>query len=90
VSLGDIQAFHRWVETERPWYAVGIAVADWIRRAGETPWLAPSVPIPELSFDDRQTRVAVLELTGETVEILYREIYATQLVDLIEVRTLRG
>ena len=51
------------------------------------PWRAPGTPIPELSSQpDYEVRTVELDLpSGGRVQIWYRHIYVTQIVEVLDV-----
>jgi len=89
VPLGDIDPFWEWLEREDPRFNEVTLVRQWIERAGEAPWLEPSVEIPELS-DKPMHQVRQVVVPETTVEVIYRETYATGAVDLIAVMGVCG
>ena len=61
-------------------------VREWVEEAGDAPWIAPSIPFPELSdYPHDEVRSAVIPRT-DGVEVFYRHTYADAQVDVIAVR----
>ncbi len=82
MPLGDLGAFTEWAHRENPPYLLAMAIRGWIERLGDSPWQAPSVPIPEMSVEgEYQIRTAVLQ----GIEIFYQETFSDGVVDLIHV-----
>ena len=89
MPLRDERPFEEWVQRENPSYVVGRVVNWWIVQAGYAPWLAPSVPWPEMSDAASEVRSAVVP--GTNVEVFYRETFVPEgvgPVDLILVRSI--
>ena len=83
MALGDVGAFHDWLEREDPPYSLVRSVEAWIERLGSVPWQAPSRPIAEMTVEgEYQTRQAVVN----GVAVIYSEDYPTGVTDLIDVR----
>lgn len=82
--LGDVGPFWEWVHRDNPRVSELTLVWQWIRRAGDAPWMPPSVEDDHLSDKpEYQVRSAVVPET--MVEVLYRETYATGVVDILAV-----
>jgi hypothetical protein len=63
--------------------SVWTIVEAWILGLDRAPWMFPSTPIQELSFQpDFETRSAIVPDSGG-VEVFYRNEYASDIVDLI-------
>jgi hypothetical protein len=83
MPLGSASEFHEWIKRDNPPYVEARLVENWIIEASEAPWSAPSVPIPEMSDQPRyEVRAAVIPGTDH-VEVIYRQTYATRVIDLI-------
>jgi len=87
VALGDVSEFHAWIAREAPSRSARSVARTFIAELGDRPWLAPSVPIAELSNQpEYEIRTAHLEVAGEPdVVIWWLHAYATGDVDLIAV-----
>jgi hypothetical protein len=87
VALRDIAAYQDWLRREHPPAKAQQTARSFIAELGDQPWLAPSVPIAELSLQpDYEVRYALLPVGDEVaVEIWYRHEYATEDVDLIAI-----
>ena len=89
MALGDVGPFWEWVNRDNPTYIEGTLVQEWIVDAGEAPWQAPSFPIPQLGNQPNdEVRRAVVPDTN--VEVIYRQTYATGVIDLIAVMKVVG
>jgi hypothetical protein len=82
VPLGDVEAFHEWLDREDPPYKLVRSVEAWIAGLEDQPWQAPSAVIEEMTVEgEYQTREAtILGIDG-----IYQEDYATGTTDLIYV-----
>lgn len=83
-----VEEYRRWVERESPSVAAQRVTRHFIAELGDEPWRNPSVPIEVLSNQpEYEVREAALAVEGEQrpVNIWYRHIYATDVVDLIAV-----
>ena len=87
MALRDIDAFYAWIERESPSTAAQSAARGFVAELGDRPWLAPSVPIAELSEQpEYEVRTATLIVEGEhELSIWWMHVYATGAVDLIAV-----
>jgi hypothetical protein len=88
VPLREVAEYQRWVERESPSLAAQRVVRHFIAELGDQPWRHPSVPIEALSTSPEfEVREAALGVEGEErpVNIWYRYICATDVVDLIAV-----
>jgi hypothetical protein len=84
--LGNIDAFRDWIARTNPPRDVRYAVHDWLVELGATPWLAPSIPIPELSGQPEwEVREAVVPGPGG-VAVTYVHFYVAGVTDLLQVR----
>jgi len=84
-ALGDLTAFESWVGEHDPHPAVVNVVGRWIAGLGVAPWQAPSIPFNELSEQPLdEVRQAVVPDSGGVL-VVYRQMYAEDLVDLIYV-----
>jgi len=84
MPLGDIGAFHEWLEREDPPYSLMRSVRAWIDGLDVAPWQAPSRPIAEMTVEgEYQTRQAIVN----GIEIIYKEDFPTGVTDLIDVRS---
>jgi hypothetical protein len=84
MALGDIGAFHEWLDREDPPYSLMRSIRAWIDGLDQAPWQAPSVEITEMTvLGEYQIREAVVN----GVEIIYQEEYSTGRTDLIYVGT---
>ncbi len=85
MPLGDISAFHEWVEREGPSRVIWSIGRTWIAELTDRSYQAPSIPVPEFSRQpESEIRYAELPETGGVV-VLYIHHYATEIVDLIYV-----
>lgn len=84
MTLGDIAAFHEWLERDDPPYSLMRSIRDWIDRLDHAPWQAPSDEIREMTVHGEYQ---IREATVRGVEIIYKEEYSTGRVDLIHVGT---
>ncbi len=88
VPLREIGEFHRWIEREAPSPAAQRAARHFLAEVGDAAWRAPSVPVEALS---NQPEYAVREVAlpvedeARPVQIWYRHIYATDVVDIIAI-----
>ncbi len=83
MPLRDTSALEEWRARDRPTSALEVTVRAWILGLDTAPWLFPSTPFPELSFQpDFEMRSAEVPESGG-VEVFYRHEYATGAVDLI-------
>ncbi len=57
----------------------------WVQAAGDAPWLAPSIPFPELSDQPISEMRSVVVPGSDGVEVFYRHSYATGAVDVVDV-----
>lgn len=88
MPLRDVAEYQRWVERESPSLAAQRVARHFIAELGDEPWRHPSVPIEALSNQpEHEVREAALAVEGEErpVNIWFRHIYATDVVDLIAV-----
>ncbi len=84
MALGDVGAFHEWLDRENPPYKLVRSVEAWIERLEEAPWQAPSTELSEMTVPgEYQVRAAVVD----GVEVIYKEEYPTGVTDLIAVRS---
>lgn len=61
MALGDVGAFHDWLEREDPPYSLMVGVKAWIDGLDAAPWQAPSVVIEEMTVEgEYQTREATI------------------------------
>ncbi len=82
MALGDVGAFHDWLEREDPPYSLMVGVKAWIDGLDAAPWQAPSVVIEEMTVEgEYQTR----EATILGIDVIYQENYPTRKTDLIYV-----
>jgi len=82
MALGDLGAFHAWLESEDPPYSLMVGVRAWIDGLDATPWQAPSAVIAEMTVEGKyQTR----EATILGIDVVYQEDYSTGRTDLIHV-----
>lgn len=88
MPLRDVAEYQRWVERESPSLGAQRVARHFVAEVGDEPWHHPSVPIEALSnqpeFEVREVAL-VVEGEGRPVNIWYRHIYATDVVDLIAV-----
>jgi hypothetical protein len=83
VPLRDVSALDEWREGAGPSSTNSAIVEAWVLGLDAAPWLFPSTPFPELSFQpDFETRSAEVPDSGG-IEVFYRHEYATGEVDLI-------
>jgi hypothetical protein len=83
VPLRDVSALNEWRDRDRPSPATWNVVESWVLRLDLAPWLYPSTPFPELSFQpDFETRSAVVPESGG-IEVFSTHDYAAADVDLI-------
>jgi hypothetical protein len=83
VPLRDVSALDEWRERDGPTVATWTVVEAWIVGLDLAPWLSPSTPFPELSFQpDFETRSAVVPESGG-IEVFYTYEYASADIDLI-------
>lgn len=87
MALRDTGAYHEWIEREQPSIEAQRTARAFIAELGDRSWLAPSVPVAELSIQPLyEVRHALLDVPGGAgVEVWYRHEYATDDVDLIAV-----
>ena len=87
MPLRDVSEFQHWLERESPSSSARSVARTFIAELGDRPWLAPSVPIAELSNQpEYEVRTATLPVEGEPdVSIWWVHSYATGAVDLIAV-----
>lgn len=88
MPLRDVSEYQRWVEREAPSAEAQRVARHFIAELGDAPWRHPSVPIDVLSNQPEfEVREASLAVEGEErpVNIWYRHIYATDVVDVIAV-----
>lgn len=82
MPLGDVGAFHEWLEREDPPYKLVRSVEAWIEGLEEEPWQAPSAVMEEMTIEgEYQTR----EATILGIDVIYQEDYSTGITDLIYV-----
>jgi hypothetical protein len=83
VPLRDRSALHEWGNRENPPYLTWQIVDLWNHELDSTPWQAPSIPFPEMS-DLPNYEIRTAEVPGtEGVEVIYRQEYAGEFIDLI-------
>ena len=86
MALGSTKPYYEWVEREEPSLRAQRVARRFIAEIGDQPWLAPSVPINELSVQPQyEVRSALLPVPREAaaIQVWYRHDYATGDVDLI-------
>jgi len=90
VALRNTRPYYEWVDRELPSLQAKQIARSFIADIADQPWLAPSVPIVELSLQPQyEVRSALLAGGGESpIQVWYRHEYATGDVDLIEVTSL--
>lgn len=90
MALGNTKPYYEWVEREEPSLRAKRTARSFIADIGDRPWLAPSVPIAELSLQPQyEVRSALLGVPGENaIQVWYRHDYATADVDLISITSL--
>jgi hypothetical protein len=90
VALRNTRPYYDWVDRELPSLQAKQVARTFVADLGEMPWLAPSIPIAELSRQPHyEVRSALLTVRAESpVQIWYRHEYATGDVDLIDVTSL--
>jgi hypothetical protein len=90
VPLRDLDQYHDWVRRESPSATAQRVALDFLVRAGRESWLAPSVPILDLSNQPiYEVRRAQLPVSDEDdVRIWYRHSYEVDDVDVIAVTQL--
>lgn len=86
MPLGDVAPLIEWRDSTNPLQERWNIVRLWVEMAGQTPWLSPSIPFPELSDQPHyEVRSAVIPYS-EGVEVFHRHTYADDRVDIIAVR----
>lgn len=86
MALRDVGPFFDWVTRESPSPAALALASEFVAGIGERPWLAPSVPIPELSDQPHyEVRSAHLVQGDASVRVWFRHTYATRDVDIMDV-----
>ena len=90
MALRNTKPYYEWVDREEPSLRAKRVARSFIADIAERPWLAPSVPIAELSLQPQyEVRSALLAVRGESpIQIWYRHEYATGDVDLIDMTSL--
>ncbi len=50
MALGDVDAFHEWLERENPPYKLVRSVEAWLEGLENAPWQAPSEQVMEMTI----------------------------------------
>ncbi len=87
MTLRDASGFYRWIESESPSIEAWSIVRTFLTHVGTRPWVAPSVPVEEMSNQpDYEVRTAILEVEeGVQVQAWWLHEYATGAVDIVGV-----
>lgn len=87
MTLRDVSGFHHWIESESPSQRAWSVVRTFLAEVGERPWVAPSIPVVEMSNQpDYELRTAVIEVDpGIEVQVWWINEYATGAVDVVGV-----
>lgn len=87
MTLRDASGFYRWIESESPSIEAWSIVRTFLAHVGTRPWVAPSVPVEEMSNQpDYEVRTAILEVQeGVEVQAWWLHEYATGAVDIVGV-----
>ena len=88
MPLRDVGEYRRWVSRESPSIEAQRVARHFLAEIGDEPWRSPSVPVEALSSQpEYEVREASLPVESESrpVQIWYRHIYATDVVDIIAI-----